>query len=61
MKTGPAGAAVRPGAALALTGAGAVATGYLWWHSTLSVSGPGGWLLGAGQICGLECGLDNGV
>jgi len=37
-------------------GAGAAATAWLWWYSTPDVSGPGGWLSGAGQVCGLESG-----
>jgi ferredoxin-NADP reductase/DMSO/TMAO reductase YedYZ heme-binding membrane subunit len=45
-----------PRAILAVIGAGAAAAAYLWWHSTLSVVGVGGWLTGAGEICGLECG-----
>jgi predicted ferric reductase len=41
---------------LALIGLGAVAVLALWWHSTLSVSGLGGWLTGAGEILGLLSG-----
>jgi predicted ferric reductase len=36
--------------------AGTLAVIALWWHSTPSVSGLGGWLTGAGQVLGLLCG-----
>jgi predicted ferric reductase len=48
--------AVRPGALLAIIGAGAAAVLVLWWRSTLAVSGLGGWLTGAGEILGLLAG-----
>jgi predicted ferric reductase len=48
--------AVRPGALLAIIGAGAVAVLALWWHSTLAISGLGGWLTGAGEVLGLLAG-----
>jgi len=54
-------AAVGPRAALGAVAVGAVAAGALWWHSTpslsgISLSGPGGWLTGAGEILGLLAG-----
>jgi predicted ferric reductase len=48
--------AVRPGALLAIIGAGAAAVLALWWHSTLAISGLGGWLTGAGEVLGLLAG-----
>jgi predicted ferric reductase len=48
--------AVRPGALLAIIGAGAATVLALWWHSTLVISGLGGWLTGAGEILGLLAG-----
>jgi predicted ferric reductase len=48
--------AVRPGALLAIIGAGAAAVLVLWWHSTLAISGLGGWLTGAGEVLGLLSG-----
>jgi ferredoxin-NADP reductase/DMSO/TMAO reductase YedYZ heme-binding membrane subunit len=65
MSAGPAAAVahgrkpvtVSPRVLLALIAAGAAGAGYLWWHSTPDVTGLGGWLTGAGQICGLECGF----
>ena len=49
-------AAVGPRALLAAIAAGAIAVLALWWHSTLLVSGAGGWLTGAGEILGLLAG-----
>lgn len=49
-------AAVRPRALLALIGAGTAAVLFLWWHGTVSVSGLGGWLTGAGEALGLLSG-----
>jgi predicted ferric reductase len=48
--------AVRPGTLLAIIGVGAAAVLALWWHSTLAISGLGGWLTGAGEILGLLAG-----
>jgi len=48
--------AVGPRALLAAIAAGAAAVLALWWHSTLSLSGLGGWLTGAGEILGLLAG-----
>ena len=48
--------AVSPRALQALIGAGAAAVLVLWWHAALAVSGLGGWLTGAGEICGLLAG-----
>jgi predicted ferric reductase len=48
--------AVGPRALLAAIAAGAVAVLALWWHSTLSLAGLGGWLTGAGEILGLLAG-----
>jgi predicted ferric reductase len=45
-----------PRAVLAVIGAGAAATIWLWWHGTQAVSGFGGWLTGAGQLTGLLAG-----
>ncbi|HSZ39720.1 MAG TPA: ferric reductase-like transmembrane domain-containing protein [Trebonia sp.] len=64
MSAGPAAAVIRgrramaipPRVVLGLIAAGAAAAVYLWWASTPDVNGLGGWLTGAGQICGLECG-----
>jgi predicted ferric reductase len=55
---GPArpGARARPGAVLAVIGAGALATLALWWHGTPPLHGPGDWLTNAGRITGLEAG-----
>jgi len=47
---------VGPRAMLAAIAAGAVAVLALWWHSTLSIAGFGGWLTGAGEILGLLAG-----
>jgi predicted ferric reductase len=47
---------VGPRAMLAAIAAGAVAVLALWWHSTLSITGFGGWLTGAGEILGLLAG-----
>jgi predicted ferric reductase len=49
-------AAVGPRALLAAIAAGAVAVLALWWHSTLVISGLGGWLTGTGEILGLLAG-----
>jgi predicted ferric reductase len=49
-------AAVGPRAAVGAVAVGAVAVLALWWHSTLSLSGAGGWLTGAGEILGLLAG-----
>ena len=49
-------AAIGPRALLAAIGAGAVAVLALWWQSTLSITGLGGWLTGAGEILGLLAG-----
>ncbi len=49
-------AAIGPRALLAAIGVGAVAVLTLWWRSTLSVVGLGGWLTGAGEILGLLSG-----
>ena len=43
-------------AVLAVIAAGALAVIALWWHSTPSVTGLGGWLRGAGQVLGLLSG-----
>ena len=48
--------AVGPRALLTAIAAGAVAVLALWWHSTLSLAGFGGWLTGAGEILGLLAG-----
>ena len=48
--------AVGPRALLTAIAAGAAAVLALWWHSTLSISGLGGWLTGAGEILGLLAG-----
>jgi predicted ferric reductase len=45
-----------PRAVLALIGAGAVATVWLWWNGTPAVSGFGDWLTNAGRITGLLAG-----
>ena len=49
-------AAVGPRAAVGAVAVGAVAVLALWWHSTLNLSGAGGWLTGAGEILGLLAG-----
>jgi predicted ferric reductase len=49
-------AAIGPRALLAAIGVGAVAVLALWWRSTLSIVGLGGWLTGAGEILGLLSG-----
>jgi predicted ferric reductase len=49
-------ARAHPAAVLAVIGAGAVATVWLWWHGTPSLSGFGDWLTNAGRITGLEAG-----
>jgi len=46
----------RPGAVLALIGAGAAAVLALWWHGTPLLGGFGDWLTNAGRITGLEAG-----
>ncbi len=48
--------AVGPRALLTAIAAGAAAVLALWWHSTLSLTGFGGWLTGAGEILGLLAG-----
>lgn len=48
--------AIGPRGLLAAIAAGAAAVLALWWHSTLVVSGLGGWLTGAGEILGLLAG-----
>jgi predicted ferric reductase len=48
--------AVRPGVLLAVIGAGAAAVLALWWHATLTISGFGDWLTGAGEVLGLLSG-----
>jgi predicted ferric reductase len=45
-----------PGAVLAVIGAGAVATLWLWWHGTPPMHGFGDWLTNAGRVTGLEAG-----
>ena len=45
-----------PRGLLAAIGAGAVVVLFLWWHSTLAITGLGGWLTGAGEILGLLAG-----
>ncbi len=40
----------RPRAVLAVIGAGAVATTWLWWHGTPPFGGFGDWLTNAGRI-----------
>ena len=45
-----------PRAVLAVIGAGAVATVWLWWNGTPAVSGFGDWLTNAGRITGLLAG-----
>jgi predicted ferric reductase len=47
---------VTPAVALSIIGAGLVAVLGLWWSDTPSVSGPGGYLTGAGRILGLMAG-----
>jgi predicted ferric reductase len=47
-------ARAHPGAVLAVIGAGAAATLWLWWHGTPSLHGYGDWLTNAGRITGLE-------
>jgi predicted ferric reductase len=49
-------AVIGPRALLAAIGVGGVAVLVLWWRSTLSVIGLGGWLTGAGEILGLLSG-----
>jgi predicted ferric reductase len=46
----------RPGAVLAVIGAGAAAVLALWWHGTPTLHGYGDWLTNAGRITGLEAG-----
>ncbi len=48
--------AIGPRGLLAAIAVGAAAVLALWWHSTLVVSGLGGWLTGAGEILGLLAG-----
>src|ERR1700722_17363695 len=45
-----------PRAVLAVIGAGAAATVWLWWHGTPAVGGFGDWLTNAGRITGLLAG-----
>jgi hypothetical protein len=52
----PAFARARPGAVLAVIGAGAAATVWLWWHGTPPFGGFGDWLTNAGRITGLLAG-----
>ncbi len=49
-------AAIGPRGLLAAIAAGAAAVLVLWWHSTLSIIGLGGWLTGVGEILGLLAG-----
>lgn len=48
--------AIGPRGLLAAVGAGAAVVLFLWWHSTLAITGLGGWLTGAGEILGLLAG-----
>jgi predicted ferric reductase len=48
--------AIGPRGMLAAIGAGAAVVLFLWWHSTLAITGLGGWLTGAGEILGLLAG-----
>ena len=48
--------AISPRALQAFIALGAAAVLALWWHSTLALSGLGGWLTGAGEILGLLAG-----
>src|ERR1700746_2596030 len=50
----PASARARPGAVLAVIGAGAAV--WLWWHGTPPFGGFGDWLTNAGRITGLLAG-----
>jgi predicted ferric reductase len=54
--TAPAPARAHPRAVLAVIGAGAAATVWLWWHGTPAVGGFGDWLTNAGRITGLLAG-----
>ena len=56
MYTVPGPVRARPRAVLAVIGAGAVATAWLWWNGTPAVSGFGDWLTNAGRITGLLAG-----
>lgn len=49
-------AAISPRGLLAAITAGAVGVLVLWWHSTLAIVGPGGWLTAAGEVLGLLAG-----
>jgi predicted ferric reductase len=56
LSTAPPPVRAHPRAVLAVIGAGAAATVWLWWHGTPAVSGFGDWLTGAGQVTGLLAG-----
>src|SRR3954465_13595092 len=56
VRTAPPSAGARPGAVLAVIGAGAFACVLLWWQNTPSISGLGDWLTNAGRITGLLAG-----
>jgi predicted ferric reductase len=45
-----------PRGLLAAIGVGAAIVLFLWWYSTLAITGLGGWLTGAGEILGLLAG-----
>jgi predicted ferric reductase len=49
-------ARAHPRVILALIGAGAVATIWLWWHGTPSIHGTGDWITNAGRVLGLLAG-----
>jgi predicted ferric reductase len=49
-------ARAHPRAILALIGAGAVATIWLWWHGTPGIHGAGDWITNAGRVLGLLAG-----
>ena len=49
-------ARAHPRAILALIGAGAVATIWLWWHGTPGIHGTGDWITNAGRVLGLLAG-----
>ncbi len=46
-------ARARPGAVLAVIGAGVAAVLALWWHGTPALHGFGDWLTNAGRVTGL--------
>ncbi|MEV7009704.1 ferredoxin reductase family protein [Streptosporangium sp. NPDC051022] len=50
------GTRARPAAVLPVIAAGGLAVLGLWWVNTADVSGPDGWLIGAGRITGLLAG-----